>query len=101
MVDLPLPDTPITTITVGSMRTVCATFLGDPERVVVDWRTMIAARNNADRCDAVCRTHEIASAIGDGLWAPPARTPRPSPGAGVTSTTPKDWSLSTEITLIA
>lgn len=40
-----------------------------------------AARNNADWCDAVCRTHGIVGTVGDRAWTSPRRTPLYYPDA--------------------
>lgn len=40
-----------------------------------------AARNNADWCDLVCRSHDIATAFDDGRWAALRRSPPMYPDA--------------------
>jgi hypothetical protein len=40
-----------------------------------------AARNNAEWCDTVCRTHGIVGAFHPGFWASARRTPRHHPDA--------------------
>ncbi|WP_244177564.1 hypothetical protein [Streptomyces atriruber] len=40
-----------------------------------------AVRNNADWCDAVCRSHGVPSAVDGGVWASPRRTPPLYPDA--------------------
>jgi hypothetical protein len=45
-----------------------------------------AAENNARRCDAVCRSHGLATRFADGLWIAPDGSPPFYPdvtGAGV------------------
>ncbi|MEV7194462.1 hypothetical protein AB0N81_22020 [Streptomyces sp. NPDC093510] len=40
-----------------------------------------AVRNNADWCDAVCRSHGVPGAVEGGVWASPRRTPPLYPDA--------------------
>jgi hypothetical protein len=43
--------------------------------------TQTAARNNADWCDLVCRSHDIATAFDDGRWVALRRSPPMYPDA--------------------
>ncbi|MFF1380966.1 hypothetical protein [Streptomyces sp. NPDC058308] len=55
-------------------------MINDP-RDAPDGAAAAAARNNADWCDAVCRSHGVAGAIEGGLWASARRTPPLYPDA--------------------
>jgi hypothetical protein len=56
------------------MPTICAVTPRD--RLARD-----AARNNAEWCDALCRTHGIPGRFDPGAWVDPVRTPRYYPDA--------------------
>ncbi|WP_330299456.1 hypothetical protein [Streptomyces sp. NBC_00503] len=47
---------------------------------------LLAALNNAEWCDAVCRAHGLESSLGEGVWISPRRTPPYYPDAVTLST---------------
>jgi hypothetical protein len=48
---------------------------------MTDRRAMLAARNNADWCDVVCRTHGIPTSFDDDMWTSLRRSPPMYPDA--------------------
>jgi hypothetical protein len=55
--------------------------VADWARPVADRRAMVAARNNADWCDAVCRTHGLATTFYLDAWVSSTRAPAGYPDA--------------------
>lgn len=51
------------------------------EQAVEDQRALAAARDNAQWCDLVCRSHGCATAFHDDVWLTETRSPRAYPDA--------------------
>ncbi|EWT03414.1 hypothetical protein N865_16920 [Intrasporangium oryzae NRRL B-24470] len=59
----------------------------------MDDRVMLAARNNALWCDAVCRTHGLRTTLDDSLWSSATRTPPYYPDAVTLAPTVSEYDV--------